>query len=144
MLQLASPLSLSERARLWAQVHRAVLHTGEQVVVKVQRPGLQKLFDIDLKPLKRLAQQLDAQEEGRDLTGIYTEYASILQMEIDYISEGRNANRCALTATPHMCIDVASVARWSTPAEQNMNWVDALPTACCSGSSIASTRNRVI
>lgn len=78
------------------QVHRAVLHTGEQVVVKVQRPGLQKLFDIDLKPLKRLAQQLDAQEEGRDLTGIYTEYASILQKEIDYISEGRNANRCNL------------------------------------------------
>ena len=80
--------------RVCLQVHRAVLHSGEQVVVKVQRPGLQKLFDIDLKPLKRLAQQLDAQEEGRDLTGISTEYARILQKEIDYISEGRNANRC--------------------------------------------------
>ncbi len=81
------------------QVHRAVLHSGEQVVVKVQRPGLQKLFDIDLKPLGRLAQQLDAQEEGRDLTGIYTEYASILRKEIDYISEGRNANRCPCIPT---------------------------------------------
>ncbi len=30
------------------QVHRAVLPNGEQVVVKVQRPGLKKLFDIDL------------------------------------------------------------------------------------------------
>lgn len=77
------------------QVHRAVLHSGEQVVVKVQRPGLQKLFDIDLKPLQRLAQQLDAQEDGRDFSGIYQEYASILRKEIDYISEGRNANRCA-------------------------------------------------
>lgn len=31
------------------QVHRAVLHSGEEVVVKVQRPGLKQLFDIDLK-----------------------------------------------------------------------------------------------
>ncbi|KAF9625080.1 hypothetical protein IFM89_017910 [Coptis chinensis] len=30
------------------QVHRAILHNGEIVVVKVQRPGLKKLFDIDL------------------------------------------------------------------------------------------------
>jgi hypothetical protein len=30
------------------QVHRAVLHNGERVAVKVQRPGLKKLFDIDL------------------------------------------------------------------------------------------------
>ena len=61
--------------------------------MKVQRPGLQKLFDIDLKPLKRLAAQLDAQEEGRDFSGIYNECATILQKEIDYICEGRNANR---------------------------------------------------
>ena len=77
------------------QVHRATLHSGEQVIVKVQRPGLQKLFDIDLKPLQRLSHQLDAQQDGRDFTGIYQEYANILRMEIDYISEGRNANRCA-------------------------------------------------
>lgn len=33
-------------------MHRAVLHNGEKVAVKVQRPGLKKLFDIDLS--KRL------------------------------------------------------------------------------------------
>ena len=31
------------------QVHRATLHSGEQVVVKVQRPGLRQLFEIDLQ-----------------------------------------------------------------------------------------------
>lgn len=30
------------------QVHRAILPNGERVVVKVQRPGLKRLFDIDL------------------------------------------------------------------------------------------------
>ena len=51
------------------QVHRARLLSGEQVVVKVQRPGLKRLFDIDLANLRVLAKQLDAQEEGRDFTG---------------------------------------------------------------------------
>lgn len=48
------------------QVHRAVLHTGEAVVVKVQRPGLKNLFDIDLSNLKVLAQQMDRMDENND------------------------------------------------------------------------------
>jgi hypothetical protein len=35
----------------YIQVHRAVLHNGERVAVKVQRPGLKKLFDIDLSKI---------------------------------------------------------------------------------------------
>ncbi len=34
------------------QVHLARLKTGERVVVKVQRPGLKELFDIDLKNIR--------------------------------------------------------------------------------------------
>lgn len=34
------------------QVHLATLKTGERVVVKVQRPGLKSLFDIDLKNIR--------------------------------------------------------------------------------------------
>ncbi|KAK9861903.1 hypothetical protein WJX84_010557 [Apatococcus fuscideae] len=75
------------------QVHRAVLHTGEQVVVKVQRPGLQRLFEIDLANLKILAAQLDKGDENRDFKGIYAECAKILWEEVDYINEGRNADR---------------------------------------------------
>lgn len=48
------------------QVHRAVLHSGEAVVVKVQRPGLKQLFDIDLNNLRILAEQLDKGDENRD------------------------------------------------------------------------------
>lgn len=48
------------------QVHRAVLLTGEEVVVKVQRPGLKQLFDIDLNNLRILAERLDKGDENRD------------------------------------------------------------------------------
>ena len=78
------------------QVHRATLSSGEKVVVKVQRPGLKRLFDIDLKNLKIVAQQLDKGDDGsgmRDFTGIYEECAKILYEEIDYINEGKNADR---------------------------------------------------
>lgn len=45
------------------QVHRATLLTGESVVVKVQRPGLRRLFEIDLEVLGGLAAALDKQQD---------------------------------------------------------------------------------
>lgn len=77
------------------QVHRAQLHTGEEVVVKVQRPGLVKLFQIDLAILKGIARYFQNHPEwgpGRDWLGIYDECCKILYEEIDYLSEGRNAD----------------------------------------------------
>lgn len=75
------------------QVHRATLHTGESVVVKIQRPGLKRLFDIDLANMKQLAFILDKTDPARDCTGIYEECRTILYQEIDYINEGKNADR---------------------------------------------------
>ncbi|PKI76855.1 protein ACTIVITY OF BC1 COMPLEX KINASE 7, chloroplastic-like [Punica granatum] len=79
------------------QVHRAVLHNGERVVVKVQRPGLKRLFDIDLKNLKLIAKYFQRSETlggpTRDWIGIYEECATILYQEIDYINEGKNADK---------------------------------------------------
>ncbi|WP_392532395.1 ABC1 kinase family protein [Nostoc sp. C117] len=77
------------------QVHKAVLHTGESVVVKVQRPGLKKLFEIDLQILKgitRYFQNHPKWGKGRDWLGIYEECCRILWEEIDYLNEGRNAD----------------------------------------------------
>ncbi|PON87971.1 Protein kinase [Trema orientale] len=79
------------------QVHRAILHNGEKVVVKVQRPGLKKLFDIDLRNLKLIAEYFQRSETfggpSRDWIGIYEECSTILYQEIDYINEGKNADR---------------------------------------------------
>ncbi|KAI5055059.1 hypothetical protein GOP47_0030204 [Adiantum capillus-veneris] len=79
------------------QVHRAVLLNGEKVAVKIQRPGLKELFDIDLRNLKKIAEYFQSSETlggpTRDWLGIYEECATILYQEIDYINEGRNADR---------------------------------------------------
>jgi predicted unusual protein kinase regulating ubiquinone biosynthesis (AarF/ABC1/UbiB family) len=77
------------------QVHRAQLHSGEEVVVKVQRPGLKKLFEIDLSILKGIARYFQNHPRwgrGRDWMGIYEECCRILWEEIEYLNEGRNAD----------------------------------------------------
>ena len=77
------------------QVHRAQLFSGEEVVVKVQRPGLRKLFTIDLAILKGIARYFQNHREwgrGRDWMGIYGECCKILWEEIEYLNEGRNAD----------------------------------------------------
>jgi predicted unusual protein kinase regulating ubiquinone biosynthesis (AarF/ABC1/UbiB family) len=77
------------------QVHKALLHSGEEVVVKVQRPGLRHLFEIDLDILRGIAfffQNHPDWGRGRDWIGIYEECCRILWEEIDYLNEGRNAD----------------------------------------------------
>ena len=78
------------------QVHKAWLHTGEEVVVKVQRPGLEKLFDVDVKTVRKLmrfCQRYFAWTRKYDLDAIYHEFFTILYQEIDYIQEAKNAER---------------------------------------------------
>jgi predicted unusual protein kinase regulating ubiquinone biosynthesis (AarF/ABC1/UbiB family) len=78
------------------QVHLAKLYTGEEVVVKVQRPGLKKLFTIDLEILRGIAKYFQNHpkwgRDGRDWLGIYDECCRILWEETDYIGEGQNAD----------------------------------------------------
>ncbi len=78
------------------QVHKARLHTGEDVVVKVQRPGLAKLFNLDFEILHRLVRWLNRFLKGIrkfNLEAIYREFFELLYLEIDYIHEGKNADR---------------------------------------------------
>ncbi|MBU7586099.1 MAG: AarF/ABC1/UbiB kinase family protein [Nostoc sp. TH1S01] len=93
LFQSFEPIPLA--AASLGQVHKAVLHNGEAVVVKVQRPGLKKLFEIDLQILKGIARYFQNHPKwgkGRDWMGIYEECCRILWEEIDYLGEGRNAD----------------------------------------------------
>ncbi|MCA1994429.1 MAG: AarF/ABC1/UbiB kinase family protein [Coleofasciculus sp. S288] len=77
------------------QVHKARLHTGEDVVVKVQRPGLEKLFNLDFEVLHQLVRFGNQYLPGLrkyDLEAIYHEFFNLLYQEIDYVHEGKNAD----------------------------------------------------
>jgi predicted unusual protein kinase regulating ubiquinone biosynthesis (AarF/ABC1/UbiB family) len=94
------------------QVHRATLFSGEEVVVKVQRPGLQQLFDIDFQVLDKLvkfAKQRIRGLQNFDLEAIYQEFATILYREIDYVQEGMNADRFRRNFEDHEYILVPKI-----------------------------------
>ena len=82
------------------QVHRAKLHSGEEVVVKVQRPGLEKLLKLDFEVLrqliifgKRWLPGFKKEIKKYEVEAIYQEFFGLLFQEIDYIHEGQNADR---------------------------------------------------
>ncbi|TNE47247.1 MAG: hypothetical protein EP343_20645 [Deltaproteobacteria bacterium] len=79
-----------------AQVHIARLHDGTEVVVKVQRPGIQEVLSSDLSILiflaKRVA-QLFPQTELFDPVGIAEEFDKALSKELDFTVELRNLTR---------------------------------------------------
>ena len=88
----ATPLA----AASLGQVHKARLHTGEDVVIKVQRPGLARLFNLDFEILHRLVRWLNRLVKNArkfNLEAIYREFFELLYQEIDYIHEGKNADR---------------------------------------------------
>ena len=101
------------------QVHKAQLHSGETVVVKVQRPGLKKLFEIDLKILKGITRYFQSHPEwgrGRDWIGIYEECCRILWEEIEYLNEGRNADTFRRNFRNHDWVKVPRVYwRYTSP-----------------------------
>jgi len=81
-----------------AQVHRAVLHTGEQVVVKVQRPDIVPQVRADLGVMHEIAKAL--QKRGVvgasvDAVGTIDEFGSNVMRELDYQNEAYNARRVA-------------------------------------------------
>ncbi len=80
------------------QVYRAMLHSGEEVAVKVQRPRLRPQISLDLYLMRWGAQKFGhwlPLNLGHDLTLIVDEFGIKLFEEIDYINEGRNAEKFA-------------------------------------------------
>ncbi len=79
-----------------AQVHRARLHDGAEVVVKVQRPDLQRVITRDLEILRGFADLVHEKvPESRqfDLPGVAREFAAALRAEADFTNERANIDR---------------------------------------------------
>jgi ubiquinone biosynthesis protein len=78
------------------QVHRARLKDGEDVVVKVQRPGIRKIVEVDLEIMLHLASLMERHVEEFQVnrpTRIVEELARTLEKEIDYTIEASHIER---------------------------------------------------
>lgn len=78
------------------QVHRAVLHSGQVVAVKVQRPGILRTMSRDLeilKDLSALAEKRLSWARQYELSRMVEEFSKSLLGELDYTQEARNAEK---------------------------------------------------
>ena len=79
------------------QVYRARLATGEEVAVKIQRPNLESTISFDIAILFRLVKLTNRffpqANENADWEGMLREFHATIFEEMDYVKEGRNADR---------------------------------------------------
>jgi ubiquinone biosynthesis protein len=79
-----------------AQVHHAQLHTGESVVLKVQKDGIAALVETDLGILADLAEAADRHVEGLKLyhpVAVVRQFTRMMRAELDFQRELRNLQR---------------------------------------------------
>lgn len=79
-----------------AQVHRAKLSDGTPVALKVQRPGIKDIIETDILILESLASRIEyyyPEYAVYNPKGIVSDFASQIRHELDFIHDGRNADR---------------------------------------------------
>lgn len=78
-----------------AQVHRARLHDGSRIVLKILRPGIRELTSVDMEILHSVAEFVEAhfQNLGYSPVEAVNEFAKELKRETDMTIEGRSTER---------------------------------------------------
>jgi predicted unusual protein kinase regulating ubiquinone biosynthesis (AarF/ABC1/UbiB family) len=101
-----------EAAASLAQVHRARVLTGDDVVVKVQRPRIDEIVETDLRAIRTATRWLKRYRpisRRVDLDRLYDEFSGTTRRELDFVAEAKNAERFALNFADDPRIRIPSV-----------------------------------
>jgi predicted unusual protein kinase regulating ubiquinone biosynthesis (AarF/ABC1/UbiB family) len=74
------------------QVHSAYLH-GRRIAIKVQYPGIEGVVETDLRAVRMITRLLQRYFKNIRFDVLYDEFSKVLHGELDYLREGRNADR---------------------------------------------------
>jgi ubiquinone biosynthesis protein len=114
-----------------AQAHRATLHDGTEVVLKVRRPGIRDVVEADLRLLSHLATIVEKQipELRRYRPGaILRQFGASLRRELDFAAECRNAERIALNFQGRPEIVIPKVYwEWTCERLNVQQFLDGIP-----------------
>ena len=112
------------------QVYQGRLWSGENVAIKVQRPNLLPIITLDLFLMRWAAGWLAPWlplNLGHNLSMIVDEFGTKLFEEIDYINEGRNAERFASYFADDSNVKLPSIYwRYTTTNVLTLEWIDGL------------------
>jgi ubiquinone biosynthesis protein len=114
-----------------AQVHRATLKDGTNVVLKIQRPGIRSIIESDMRLLAHLASL--AETHIPELAAYHPQQVvqhlvKSLQNELNFVTEGHNADQVAANFEGHEQIVIPKVHwEWTKPRISVQEFVDGIP-----------------
>jgi ubiquinone biosynthesis protein len=138
-----------------AQVHRATLEDGCQVVVKVQRPNIVAQVNTDLRIIGEVAHTLERRftwARDLDLSGLVSEFAAGVSKELDYRNEAYHTLRLADNMASIEGVHVPTIQRQlSTSRVMTMEFIDGVKISkirehenCLDMAAVATTFERAI
>jgi len=131
-----------------AQVHRAVLFDGTQVVIKVRRPGIRPIIEADLRMLARMA--AIAESELPDMRRykpkeLIRQFTVSLRGEMDLASECRNAERIARNFADHDEIVIPQVYwQWVGERVNVQEYIEGIPGRDLDGVDAAGLDRKIL
>ena len=118
-----------------AQTHRAMLTNGEEVALKLQRPGIDRIIDQDITLIKGLAELVDITEFGQDYDArtLADEFTNALRAELDFTQEAGHADQLRRNLASSRWFDASQLVipkiYWSLTTEKLMvmEWLEGRP-----------------
>ncbi|MEQ9236173.1 ABC1 kinase family protein [Coleofasciculus sp. E2-BRE-01] len=118
-----------------AQTHRATLKNGQDVALKVQRPGIDKVVPQDIAIIKGLADLVSRTEFGQDydVVALADEFTSALQAELDFTQEASYTDQLRRNLSRSRWFDptqiVVPAIYWELTTEKLMvmEWLEGKP-----------------
>lgn len=131
-----------------AQVHRARLHSGAEVAVKVQRPGIRRKIRTDLDILTGLAVLVERYVPDTRLfspVALVDEFRRLINQELDFVQEMSNIERFARLFRKNLNIHVPHVfRRASTARVLTMEYIEGVKFSALPRGPGSAERNRRI
>lgn len=112
------------------QVHKAVLKDGEIVAVKVQRPSIHKMIEVDLEIMLHIATLMERNIEEVQLhkpVNVIEEFARTISRELDYAIEASNMERIASSFLKDQSVYIPKVySEYSGIHVLTMEYIDGI------------------
>jgi predicted unusual protein kinase regulating ubiquinone biosynthesis (AarF/ABC1/UbiB family) len=127
------------------QIHRARIHGGRELALKVQFPGVARSVDSDVNNLATLLRRLEFLPVTLDIDSIAAEAKRQLHLETDYEGEARNLERYARLVADTPAVVVPRIHRSLTTRRiLAMDWMDGDPLEGLASEAVPqATRNAI-
>lgn len=118
-----------------AQIHKATLKDGQQVAIKIQRPGIDRVVTQDIALIKSIAELVSRTDFGKeyDVVALAEEFTNALAAELDFTVEAAYTNQLRQNLSTSRWFDpeklVVPEIYWelSTKKLIVMEWLDGKP-----------------